>query len=128
MLSLTDQIGVGNTQLRQHRSLETFHGLGLIIAYVVVSEKMQNTVHRQMLQMVRERLALLSGFANANSECQSHVTDKIFRVRQGRKGQDIGGRVLVPKACIQVAHQGVVGEQDSQARLPSRHGMKDHGR
>ena len=64
MLSLTDQIGVGNTQFRQHRSLETFHGLGLIIAYVVVSEKMQNTVHRQMLQMVRERLALTAGKAN----------------------------------------------------------------
>jgi hypothetical protein len=43
---LTVQVGVRHAQTRQHRTLEAFHGLGLIIADVIVSEKVQNAVHR----------------------------------------------------------------------------------
>eukprot|EP01036_Dinobryon_divergens_P048702 gene48702-biopygen39600 len=73
MLSLTDQIGVGNTQFRQHSSLEIFHDLSLIIADVIVSEKMQNAVHSHVLQIVRERLALFSGFPGADAIGQGDI-------------------------------------------------------
>ena len=49
MLSFAGRVGIGDTQSGQHRTLEALHRLGFIIADVIVSEKMQNAMHRQVL-------------------------------------------------------------------------------
>src|ERR1700674_1533285 len=56
-------IGIGDADLRQNVALKPFHAFGLAIPLVIVSQKMEKAMDRQMGKMVRQRLALLGGFA-----------------------------------------------------------------
>ena len=42
---------------------EPFHGLGLAVRLVIVADEMQKAMHRQMGEMIAERLALSVGLA-----------------------------------------------------------------
>src|SRR6516225_6060943 len=55
------RIGIGNAELGKDLSLEFLHRLGLFVFFVVVTDQMQETVHRKMAQMMVERLLLLIG-------------------------------------------------------------------
>lgn len=51
-------IGVGDGEAAQNFALEALHCRGLSFAVVIVTQQMQEAVHGQMRQMVRERLTL----------------------------------------------------------------------
>src|SRR3954454_18896099 len=55
------RIGVGNAKLRQNLLLETFHRVGVVVLFVIVADQVQEAVHRQMAQVMIERLLLVVG-------------------------------------------------------------------
>src|SRR5580704_12131663 len=55
-------IRIGNAELRQNLPLEGFHGFGLVVFFVVVPDQMQEAVHREVAEMMIERLLLVIGF------------------------------------------------------------------
>src|SRR5712672_2147599 len=55
------RIGIGNAELRQNLLLERFHGLGIVVVFVIVSDQMKETMDRQMAEMMIERLLLVIG-------------------------------------------------------------------
>ncbi len=50
------RIGIGNAELRKNLPFEIFHGLGVVVVLVIVADQMQEAVHRQMAQVMIERL------------------------------------------------------------------------
>src|SRR5258708_11799013 len=55
------RIGVGNAELRQNLLFETFHGFGVVVFLVIVADQMQEAVHRQMAEVMIERLLFVVG-------------------------------------------------------------------
>src|SRR6266436_6922780 len=56
------RIGIGNAELRENLLFETFHGFGVVVLFVIVADQMQKAVHREMAEMMPERLAFAIGF------------------------------------------------------------------
>ena len=48
-------------------ALEGFHRLGVVVLFVVVADQMQETVDRQMAEMMIERLLFVVGLARVVS-------------------------------------------------------------
>src|SRR5438094_620256 len=42
------RIGVGNAELRENLLFETFHGFGVVVFFVIVTDQMQESVHGEM--------------------------------------------------------------------------------
>src|ERR1700716_1673071 len=55
------RIGIGNAELRQDLGFQGFHGLGVVVLFVIVTDQMQETMHRQMAEMMIERLLFVIG-------------------------------------------------------------------
>src|SRR5258706_8445725 len=56
------RIRIGNAELRQNLLLESFHGLGVVVFFVVVPDQMQEAMHREMAEVMIARLLLVIGF------------------------------------------------------------------
>ena len=52
------RIGIGNAELRENLPLEVFHGFGVVVVFVVVADQMQEAMHREMAEVMIERLLL----------------------------------------------------------------------
>src|ERR1700694_644639 len=53
------RIGIGNAELRQDLLLESFHRLGVVVFFVIVTDQVQEAMNRQMAEMMIERLLLV---------------------------------------------------------------------
>src|SRR5260370_31964270 len=56
------RIWIGNAELRQDLRFQGFHGLGVVVFFVIVTDQMQETMDRQMAEMMIERPLLVVGF------------------------------------------------------------------
>src|SRR5437588_9289964 len=54
-------VSIGNAELRKDYAFETFHRLGVVVVLVIVSDQMQETVDRQMAEVMVERLLFFVG-------------------------------------------------------------------
>ena len=84
-------------------------------------------MRHEMLQMMRERLALFQGFACANSVRQGDVAEMTFGVRRSRERQHVGRLVLAPETGVEVVDRLIVGEQDDEAQMPPFSGSCPEG-
>src|SRR4030081_2477488 len=55
------RIGIGNAELRQDLLFESLHGFGVVVFFVIVTHQMQETMDRQMAEMMIERLLFVIG-------------------------------------------------------------------
>src|SRR4051812_27562473 len=60
-IGISIRIGVGNAELRENLLFETFHGFGVVVLFVVVTDQMQESMDRKMAQMMIERLLFVIG-------------------------------------------------------------------
>src|SRR6202789_4724252 len=61
VFSVPIRIRIGNAELRQDLLLKAFHGFGVVVGFVIVTDQMQKAVDRQMAEMMIERLLLVIG-------------------------------------------------------------------
>ena len=79
--------------MRQDLRLQGLHGFGVAIVFMIVADQMQETVHRQMAEMVVERLLFVIRLAAGGLVGDGDVAEHARRVvgagsagrRQGRK-------------------------------------------
>src|SRR6202000_441104 len=57
------RIGVGNAELGEDLRLPALHVIGVGVVLVVVADQMKEAVHRQMAEMMIERLLFVVGLA-----------------------------------------------------------------
>jgi hypothetical protein len=88
-------IGIGNGKPPQYVKLDLFHNLGVLVAHVIVTQKMQETVHGKMGDMMGERLVLGAGLTGNGFVGQDDVADegRVIPGALGRERQHVGGGV-----------------------------------
>src|SRR6202790_796832 len=102
------RIRIGNAELGQDLALQRFHGLGVVVFFVIVTDQMQESMDRQMAEMMIERLLLVIGLLAGGFVGDRDIAEHARRVvgtacagrRQGRERQHIGR--LVDAAPVQV--------------------------
>src|SRR5258706_11660017 len=108
------RIRIGNAELRQNLLLESFHYLGVVVLFVIVADQMQETMHRQMAEMVIERLLFVIGLFSRRFIVDGDVAEHARRIvgaasagrRPGRERQP-GGRVVdATPFAVQRAYSG----------------------
>jgi Ca2+-binding RTX toxin-like protein len=99
---------------------QAFHLVGLGIGDVIIAKKMQHAMGHQVLQVMGERLGLILSLPQAGLEGQGHVPQMMFRVLGGRKGQDIGGLVLVAELLVQLMNGRVICQKNHHPALGPR--------
>src|SRR6185437_8148320 len=107
-----EPVRIGDAETLEDAALAVFHARGIARAFVIVSQKMQDAVHDQVPNVMRQRLALVRGFARHGLERQHHVAEK-FRLAAGER-QHIGRRVLAAPAFVEGTNRGVVAQYDAQ--------------
>src|SRR5260370_22199762 len=116
------RIRIGNAELRQNLLLEGLHGLGVAVAFVIVTDQMQEAMHRQMAEMMIERLLLVIGLFSRRFVGDGDIAQHAWRIvgadragrRQGRERQHVGRLVDAAPVAVQRANSGVVGQHDSK--------------
>src|ERR1700682_4011015 len=96
-MGISIRIRIGNAELRQNLLLESFHYLGVVVFFVIVADQMQETMHRQMAEMMIERLLFVIGLLSRRFIGDGDVAEHARRIvggawagrRQGRKRQHI---------------------------------------
>jgi hypothetical protein len=109
------RVRIGNAQRRQYLGFEAFHLKGLVFLDVVVAQKVQESVHHQMGEMVRKADVHPGRFALERLAGETEVADQPEERRERfdlRKTEDIGGFVDLPPLAVEDALVGIVGEQD----------------
>src|SRR3954464_481903 len=102
-------VGVGDTELRQDRALESFHRLGLHVVFVVIADQMQKAMDGEMAEMVVDRPLFLVGLAARRLIGDRNVAEDgapmVCRSRAGglqrRKRQHVGRLVLTAPVLVQ---------------------------
>src|ERR1700682_466181 len=113
---LPTHIRIGNAELCQNLLFERFHGLGVVVFFVIVTDQMQETMDRQMAEMMIERLLLVIGLLARRFIGNRNVAEHARRIvgaawtgrRQGRKRQHIGRLVDATPVAVQRANSGIV--------------------
>src|SRR5712671_601424 len=59
---ISNRIRIGNAELRQDLLLERFHRFGVVVFFVIVADQVQETMDRQMAEMMIERLLFVISF------------------------------------------------------------------
>src|SRR5450756_443876 len=116
------RIRIGNAELRQNLGFERFHGLGLVVLFVIVTDQMQETVNRQMAEMMDDCLLYVVGFLArrfiGNRDIAEHARRIVGARRSGRlqggKRQYVGRLVDAAPVAVQRANAGVVGQHDRE--------------
>src|ERR1700761_1573723 len=97
-VQLPVRVGIGNAELRENFGLEALHGFGVGVVFVIVAEQMQIAVHREMAEMMVERLLFVVGFATRGLVGDGDVAEHAWRIvgtfrsarRQRGKRQHVG--------------------------------------
>src|SRR5712671_2443705 len=92
------RIGIGNAELRQNLLLERFHRIGVVVAFVIVADQVQEAMNRQMAEVMIERLLLVVGLLSrrfiGDGDVAEHgrgvVGAALAGRRQGWKRQHVG--------------------------------------
>ena len=129
------RIGIGNAELRQDLAFESFHGLGVVVVFVVVADQMQEAVDREMAEMMIERLLFVVGFAPRGLIGDRDVAEHARRIvgpagagrLQRRKRQHVGRLVDAAPVAVQRADAGIVGQHDREFGVADV-GIDDLGR
>src|SRR4051794_13029275 len=74
------RIRIGNAELRQDLLLESFHGFGVVVFFVIVADQMQEAMDRQMAEMMIERLLFVVGFLPRRFICDGNVAEHARRI------------------------------------------------
>ena len=95
---------------------QPLHRLGFAIRFMVVTEKMQITMHGEMREMMRERLFVALGFARRRLERDHDIAEMRRLGAAGRrlrgKREHIGRLVEAAPSFIERADRRIVGEND----------------
>src|SRR6476469_1934475 len=116
------RIRIGNAELRQNLALERFHDLGVVILFVIVTDQVQETVDREVAEMMIERLLLVIGLPSrrviGNRNVAEHPRRVVRTARtnrlQRRKRQYVGRLVDAAPVVVERANSGVVGQHDRE--------------
>src|SRR5712671_7599052 len=111
------RIGIGNAELSQDLLLESFHRLGVVVVFVIVTDQVQEAMNRQMAEMMIERLLLVIRFLSrrfvGDGDVAEHARRIVGTARAGRlqrrKRQHVGRLVDATPVAVQGADAGVVG-------------------
>src|SRR5712675_2542707 len=113
------RIRIGNAELRQDLLLKGFHRFGVIVFFVIVADQVQETMDRQMAEMMFERLLFVIGFLARRFIGDGDVAEHARRIvgpawadLQRRKRQHVGRLVDATPIAVQGANAGVVGQHD----------------
>ena len=114
------RIRIGNAELREDLLLEAFHRFGFVVVFVIVADQMQETVHREMAEMMVERLLFLVGLPArrliGDRDIAEHARRIVGPCRPGRlqrgKRQHVGRLVDAAPVAVQRADAGIVGQHD----------------
>jgi hypothetical protein len=106
--------------LRQDLLLERFHRFGVIVFFVIVADQVQETMDRQMAEMMIERLLFVISFLARRFIGDGDVAEHARRIvraawaglLQRRKRQHVGRLVDATPVAVQGANSGVVGQHD----------------
>src|SRR4029077_19461538 len=74
------RIGIGNAELRQDLLLERFHRFGVVVVFVIVTDQVQETVDRQMAEMMIERLLFVFSFLAGGFISDGDVAEHARRI------------------------------------------------
>src|SRR6202165_5518817 len=77
------RIRIGNAELRQNLLLQSFHYLGVVVFFVIVADQMQETMHRQMAEMMIERLLFVIGLLSRRFIGDGAVAEHARRIVGG---------------------------------------------
>ena len=128
-------IGIGHIEPSEDRGFEPFHRLRLVIALVIVADEMQESMHREMREMVREGLALGVRFALRRLVGDHDIAEQARPVAQvglplipganrvryssglGRERQHVGRRILAPPIAVERPDRQIIGQHDSNLAL-----------
>jgi len=101
-------VRVGDTDPGQDLDLETLHLASLFVSLVDEAQKVEQTVHEEVLEVVHRRNAGFSGFGQKDFGRKDDVTELRWLAgcsHLGRgKRQDIGRLVLAAKLPVQSAN------------------------
>ncbi len=103
-------------------TLTAFHLLGLIFRLMIVTQKVQKSMHNQMGEMIFERFAFFECFALNRFPCNDDVTKHWSRLlaslyRVSGKRQNIGRLVLVTPLGVDLPDGSIVGKNQTQFAL-----------
>src|ERR1700726_3272270 len=109
---------IGNAELRQDLRFQGFHGLGVIVLFVIVTDQMQETMDRQMAEMMIERFLFVIGLPARRFIGDRDVAERARRIvraaragrLQGRERQHVGRLVDATPVAVQRSNSGVVGQ------------------
>src|SRR5262245_9629175 len=112
-------VGVGYREPRQDSNFESFHPARIANVLVIVAEEMQETMDREVGEMVSERLALGFGFAADGLIGDDNVAEMVRRVaamlrRRRRKRQHVGRRIVAAPVAIERTDRRIIGQHDSK--------------
>src|SRR6202050_2884283 len=119
-MGISIRIRIGNAEFGQDLRFQCFHGLGVGVVFMIVADQMQETMHRQMAEMMVERLLLVVGFLADRLIGDRDVAEHAWWVagtsgagrRQRRERQHVGRLVDTAPGQIQRPDDGVVRQPD----------------
>src|ERR1700694_748678 len=79
-IGISIRIRIGNAELRQDLLLQRFHRLGVTVLFVIVADQVQETMDRQMAEMVIERLLFVIGFLSRRFIGDGDVAEHARRI------------------------------------------------
>ena len=105
----------------QDRALGPLHAARLSVAFVIIPEKVQKAVHRQMGEVMIERFALAMGLAPDGLVGEHDIAQVTARLVVqvivgifGRKGQYIGRRINPAPIPVEPSHRSIVGQNNGK--------------
>src|ERR1700722_4043442 len=69
-------VGIGDAKLPQNTAFRVFHDLGILLADVIIAQKVQEAVYGQMGKVMGKRLALRARFGRNGFIRQDNVADE----------------------------------------------------
>src|SRR5206468_8221051 len=116
-MRISIRIRIRNAELGENLPFETFHGYGVVVLLVVVSDQMQEPVDRQMAEVMIERLFFVIGLFPRGLKVDGDIAEHPRRVGrrargrlQRRKRQHVGRLVDAAPVIVQRTNAGIVGQ------------------
>src|SRR5262249_41556488 len=115
--ALTRGVRVGHAEPRENASLAPLHRFGLPVRFVIVAQKVEKAMQRQMGDVMIEPLALGARLARDGLVGEHDVAEVARRPAGGcrrRKRQHVGRLVAAAPAAVEGADRAVAGEDDGE--------------
>jgi hypothetical protein len=117
--TLAIAIGIGNAQRFENLGFQSLHDKGLVVFQVIITQKMQESVHHQMGEMIGEALAEFRRLTLHRLARQHDVAEQAGdrRLRlELREGEDVRRLVDAAPLPVELLLFGIVGEDDGDLR------------